>query len=484
MVTPRVFSLAPPLTLLLIVAACEQTPAFVEKRADLESGLPQAPGNNYPNGVSSEDAVAATTIETETEMSQEELDALVADIERTSQDGASTDEASSPRTSTHQSATSGSGSEDSAEDGSSGGGGSGSTGSSGSTSSGIQWGDGDPQGAVLSLTLPLTDELSTDEEESVTSETQPVSIYFLLDVTGSMSWVIDTVKNNITTFADSLAANSIPSRLGVVSFRDGVTSTLPLTDDVNAFKTHVSSLIAVGGGDSNEASLLAIQTAVDLLEAETSSDSTKIIFVVTDNPGHYGPTPRDCSLTPVTTHIASASPALRSQLKIFHSVPDSGAACSGFISARTQMNQLLSEILPEVPLANRGGALPFPFDGTTLLDTFVEEIVRVTSTTVDLSCFVTDATLKALPPEGGAIEVAAWHAADVRSAINHSVAEESAELSRTLVSEDMWVYHSTFDLDISRCCVTADVVAAGGAVTECRKNIASSVVGVEVMFHD
>ncbi|MFO0821888.1 MAG: vWA domain-containing protein [Gemmataceae bacterium] len=48
----------------------------------------------------------------------------------------------------------------------------------------------------------------------------PVDIVFVLDVTASMQWAIDDLKNGIGKFADTLTKNQLNFRLGLVTFRD------------------------------------------------------------------------------------------------------------------------------------------------------------------------------------------------------------------------------------------------------------------------
>ncbi len=80
-------------------------------------------------------------------------------------------------------------------------------------------------------------------------------IVFVLDVTGSMSSIIDAVKNNIVEFADSLEQRGIDYRLGMVTFLDVVENTYAFTGDVQTFKSYVAAQYAHGGGDGPENSL-------------------------------------------------------------------------------------------------------------------------------------------------------------------------------------------------------------------------------------
>jgi hypothetical protein len=80
-------------------------------------------------------------------------------------------------------------------------------------------------------------------------------IVFVVDDTGSMGNDIDQVKADIDYITDRLIENITSVRFGLVTYKDApdVEYDVPLTFDVNAFKTGVSNLEAMGGGDYPEA---------------------------------------------------------------------------------------------------------------------------------------------------------------------------------------------------------------------------------------
>ncbi len=116
-------------------------------------------------------------------------------------------------------------------------------------------------------------------------------VVFVLDVTSSMQWAIEELKNGIGKFADSLAKARIDFRLAVVTFQD---ITQPgekvevvqfkggaFTADASVFRDEVSRLRASGGGDIPESSLEGVRTACDL---PFRKNATKVLLLITDAP--------------------------------------------------------------------------------------------------------------------------------------------------------------------------------------------------------
>lgn len=108
-------------------------------------------------------------------------------------------------------------------------------------------------------------------------------IVFVLDITGSMTDEINSVKQNIVEFANTLASGGTDYRLGMVTFLDYIGKKYPFTKDVNLFKGYISALYADGGDDEPENSLQA------LLEASQfpfRSNSRRILIWITDATYH------------------------------------------------------------------------------------------------------------------------------------------------------------------------------------------------------
>jgi Mg-chelatase subunit ChlD len=126
-------------------------------------------------------------------------------------------------------------------------------------------------------------------------------VVFVLDVTGSMQWAIDGVRNGIGRFAGDLARNQIDYRIGLVAFRDltypederkglKLMEVLkfkgePFTSDADAFRSEVAKLRADGGGDTPESSLEAVGEACRL---PLRKGATRVLLLITDAPPKVG----------------------------------------------------------------------------------------------------------------------------------------------------------------------------------------------------
>jgi hypothetical protein len=129
-----------------------------------------------------------------------------------------------------------------------------------------------------------------------------VDIVFCIDVTGSMTPVIEAVKRNVQTFHSRLNAamaeksKSISQlRLRVIAFRDyadnpadamETTDFLVLPDQQGDFERFVSRLHAGGGGDEPESGLEALAVAIDS-DWERGLDRRRhVIAMFTDASAH------------------------------------------------------------------------------------------------------------------------------------------------------------------------------------------------------
>ena len=122
---------------------------------------------------------------------------------------------------------------------------------------------------------------------------RPVDIVFVFDITESMQPYIDSVKQNVITFAQDLAANNRDYRLGLVTFEDYVVSKEPdcncpyrykMTGDVQEFIAWVGGLHAGGGGDIPEDQLDALAYASTF---PFRPEAQGILILITDAPNHY-----------------------------------------------------------------------------------------------------------------------------------------------------------------------------------------------------
>jgi hypothetical protein len=146
-----------------------------------------------------------------------------------------------------------------------------------------------------------------------------VDIVFCIDVTGSMTPIIDQVKTNALSFYDDVQANLTAKgknvaqlRVRVVAFRDFAADgaaafdestffTLPA--DRAGFSEFVDGLIAQGGGDAPESGLEAVALAINSPWTTTGDRRRQVVVMWTDQPAH----PLDPSVLPAD--LSSRVPA-------------------------------------------------------------------------------------------------------------------------------------------------------------------------------
>jgi hypothetical protein len=146
-----------------------------------------------------------------------------------------------------------------------------------------------------------------------------VDIVFCIDVTGSMTPILDAVKSHALGFYDDVQTNLTAKgknvsqlRVRIVAFRDLVADgeaaleespfyTLPT--ERNGFSEFVSGLIAQGGGDAPESGLEATSLAINSPWTTTGDRRRQVIVVWTDQPAH----PLDPSVVPAD--LSSRIPA-------------------------------------------------------------------------------------------------------------------------------------------------------------------------------
>jgi hypothetical protein len=137
-----------------------------------------------------------------------------------------------------------------------------------------------------------------------------VDIVFCIDVTGSMSPIIDQVKANALRFYDDVQSNLTAKgknvdqlRVRVIAFRDFVadgaaalaaSAFFILPDERAGFSDFVNALIAEGGGDAPESGLEAVALAIDSPWTTIGDRRRQVIVVWTDQPAQ----PLDASVLP------------------------------------------------------------------------------------------------------------------------------------------------------------------------------------------
>jgi Mg-chelatase subunit ChlD len=119
-----------------------------------------------------------------------------------------------------------------------------------------------------------------------------VDVLFVVDVTASMQWAIDGIRQGILAFAHELDKPRLDARVGILAYRDdlnGESATVlrfrdgPFTNDYAALSEQMRGLTASGGGDDPESTL----DALELASRQTfRPDATRVILLITDDTPH------------------------------------------------------------------------------------------------------------------------------------------------------------------------------------------------------
>jgi hypothetical protein len=233
-----------------------------------------------------------------------------------------------------------------------------------------------------------------------------------------------------------------------------------LSDDVAAFKTYVSGLTATGGGDANEASLAATESALsEVMAREKRADALKVVLTITDNPGHREGAVvdgrRDCSIESTVNAFNALDTEAQKDVKFFYSTSN-GSPCSGYRSATSQFTTILDNILPIQSKEIRGGQIPWPLTTTALLDNFTTLLTKV-GAPANLVCLQKKASLKV----DGA-EIASWSSFDYASSYSSFKSGNSQELQMVLQQSQVDAVQSKGGtLEATRCCFDVSSADAG-----------------------
>jgi hypothetical protein len=129
-----------------------------------------------------------------------------------------------------------------------------------------------------------------------------VDIVFAIDVTGSMTPILDQVKANALRFYDDVQSNLTAKgknidelRVRVVAFRDIVADGeaavqespfFALPSEQASFSAFVNGLVAEGGGDAPESGLEAVALAMTAPWTSRGDRRRQVVVVWTDQPAH------------------------------------------------------------------------------------------------------------------------------------------------------------------------------------------------------
>lgn len=122
----------------------------------------------------------------------------------------------------------------------------------------------------------------------------PLDLLFILDTTGSMSEEINRLKNTIEIINLNLTSLSLKPdvRFGMVLYKDRgdeyVTHVVPLTNDLEQFRTELNKVFASGGGDGPEDLQSALHDS--LKDIKWNQNGIRLAYIITDAPPHldYG----------------------------------------------------------------------------------------------------------------------------------------------------------------------------------------------------
>ncbi len=159
----------------------------------------------------------------------------------------------------------------------------------------------DPGADVQSSSAPPPTATSTPRP-APHSLTYTVDIVFCIDVTGSMTPIIDAVKANALRFYQDVQTNLTEKgknvdelRVRVIAFRDfnadpetalRESSFFSLPAEQTIFSAFVEGLSAEGGGDAPESGLEALALAINSPWTSRGDRRRQVIVVWTDQPAH------------------------------------------------------------------------------------------------------------------------------------------------------------------------------------------------------
>lgn len=116
-----------------------------------------------------------------------------------------------------------------------------------------------------------------------------LDVMFVVDVTGSMDWVVDEVNQRIVDIVDTVRSLVPIARFGVVAYRDFddaefVTRIQPLTFSLGKLSRFLNALEARGGGSWQEAISAALNRATK--DAGWRVGARKVVILIGDAPPH------------------------------------------------------------------------------------------------------------------------------------------------------------------------------------------------------
>jgi hypothetical protein len=126
-------------------------------------------------------------------------------------------------------------------------------------------------------------------QPSVSYQNEQLDIVFVVDDTGSMSSVIESVVNSLTSAVEQLSVRFSSVRFGLVTFKDQdeiylvPNSSLRSKEEIESF---LNAIVSSGGDDTEEAGYHATVRACNEILWRQQSSVYRCILLVTDAPSH------------------------------------------------------------------------------------------------------------------------------------------------------------------------------------------------------
>lgn len=128
----------------------------------------------------------------------------------------------------------------------------------------------------------------------LTASAPRIDVVFALDATGSMGDEIEVVKSRVSRMMEQIQnGNPKPEvRYGLVAYRDYgdayVSKSFPLTSSLSSIQASLEQVHAGGGGDTPEAVLAGLSTAVREMNWDLDPQTSRLVFLIGDAGAHRG----------------------------------------------------------------------------------------------------------------------------------------------------------------------------------------------------
>jgi hypothetical protein len=167
------------------------------------------------------------------------------------------------------------------------------------------------------LKIDRFDEKWKKELEIGTPDLRGLDVVFVVDATGSMQWLLDYLKRDITRILRATALVSGKPRIGITFYRDQgdmfVTRSVRLTEHLPELQAAISNISAEGGEDTPEAVYEALVDALSNNPWRWEKSVRRAVVLITDAPPHPQTqeacerVARDCKEHAVTLYVVKAS---------------------------------------------------------------------------------------------------------------------------------------------------------------------------------